>query len=164
MKPVIFHVEAAGEFRPVEFAFATESEVRRVRAWRKMTPASDAGEFAALAAKRWFYYTSEGATVASLDELRAAVKRARFANATWPKSKGGLPDPSFRCTIADMKAQRKRDWLDECFEYEATHPIAFASPRALMEARLIAEMDKARLPHRRNHRNGVARRRKAVPG
>ncbi len=63
-----------------------------------------------------------------------------------------------------MKAQRKRDWLDECFEYEATHPVAFASPRALMEARLIAEMDKARLPHRRNHRNGVARRRKAVPG
>ena len=89
---------------------------------------------------------------------------ARFANAKWPKSKGGLPDPNFRCTIADMKAQRKRDWLDECFEYEATHPIAFASPRALMEARLIAEMDKARLPHRRNHRNGVARRRKAVPG
>src|SRR6266540_955745 len=177
MKPVIFHVEAAGEFRPVEFAFATESEVRRVRAWRKMTPASDAGEFAALAAKRWFYYTREGATVARHFTRRCCEsvpcrthssfgngRCARFANATWPKSKGGLPDPSFRCTIADMKAQRKRDWLDECFEYEATHPIAFASPRALMEARLIAEMDKARLPHRRNHRNGVARRRKAVPG
>jgi len=55
MKPITFHVEAAGEFRPVELAFASESEVRRVRAWRKMTPASDAGEFAALAAKRWFY-------------------------------------------------------------------------------------------------------------
>src|SRR6266545_2817197 len=75
MKPVIFHVEAAGEFRPVEFAFATESEVRRVRAWRKMTPATDAGEFAALAAKRWFYYTREGATVAGLDDLRAAIRR-----------------------------------------------------------------------------------------
>jgi len=75
MKPITLHVEAAGEFRPVELAFASESEVRRVRAWRKMIPASDAGEFAALAAKRWFYYTREGATVASLEELRAAVKR-----------------------------------------------------------------------------------------
>ncbi len=75
MKPIVFHVEAAGEFRPVELTFATESEVRRVRAWRKRTPATDAGEFAALAAKRWFYYTREGATVASLDELRAAIKR-----------------------------------------------------------------------------------------
>lgn len=45
-----------------------------------------------------------------------------------------------------MKAARKRDWLDECFEYEAAHPIAFASPRALVEARLIAELDKARRP------------------
>ena len=55
--PIIFHVEAAGEFRPVELTFASEAEVRRVRAWRKMTPATDVGEFAALAAKRWFYYT-----------------------------------------------------------------------------------------------------------
>ena len=75
VKPIIFHVEAAGEFRPVELTFASESEVRRVRAWRKMTPATDAGEFAALAAKRWFYYTREGATVASLDDLRAAIAR-----------------------------------------------------------------------------------------
>ena len=75
MRPIIFHVEAASEFRPVELTFASEAEVRRVRAWRKMTPATDAGEFAALAAKRWFYYTREGATVASLDELRTAIKR-----------------------------------------------------------------------------------------
>lgn len=75
MKPIIFHVEAAGEFRPVELTFATEAEVRRVRAWRKMTPTTDAAEFAALAAKRWFYYTREGATVASLDDFRAAIKR-----------------------------------------------------------------------------------------
>jgi hypothetical protein len=93
MKPIIFHVEAAGEFRPVEFTFASESEVRRVRSWRKMTPATDAGEFAALAAKRWFYYTREGASVASLDELRAAIKRndhaelafLMVASAEWAK-------------------------------------------------------------------------------
>src|SRR6266542_781448 len=93
MKPIIFHVEAAGEFRPVELAFATEAEVRRVRAWRKMTPATDAGEFAALAAKRWFYYTREGATVISLGDLRAAIRhneRAELAfllvaSAGWAK-------------------------------------------------------------------------------
>ena len=75
MKPIIFHVEAAGEFRSVELTFATELEVRRVRAWRKTIPATDAGEFAALAAKRWLYYTREGATVASLEGLRAAIRR-----------------------------------------------------------------------------------------
>jgi hypothetical protein len=40
-----------------------------------MIPATDAGEFAALAAKRWFYYTREGATVSSLEELRSAIQR-----------------------------------------------------------------------------------------
>jgi hypothetical protein len=51
-------------------------------------------------------------------------------------------------------------WWNDCAEYEATHEIAFASPRALLEARMIEAMDKVRRPHRRNHRNGVARRRK----
>jgi len=53
-------------------------------------------------------------------------------------------------------------WWNECAEYEATHEIAFASPRALLEARMIEAMDKARSPRRRAHRNGVARRRKTV--
>lgn len=79
MKPIIFHVEAAGEFRPVQLTFAMEAEVRRVRAWRRTTPATDATEFAALAAKRWFYYTREGATVASFTDLRAAIKRNEHA-------------------------------------------------------------------------------------
>jgi hypothetical protein len=63
-----------------------------------------------------------------------------------------------------MKTQRKRDWLDDLFDYEARHPIAFASPRALVEARLIAEMDRARSPRRRAHRNGAVHRRKTVAG
>ena len=50
-------------------------------------------------------------------------------------------------------------WND-IVEYERTHEIAFASPRALLEARMIAEMDKVRRPHRRAHRNGIVRRRK----
>src|ERR1051325_3822503 len=79
MKPIIFHVEAAGEFRPVELTFATEAEVRRVRSWRKLTPATDAGEFAALAAKRWFYYTRQGASIATLEDLRAAMRRNQRA-------------------------------------------------------------------------------------
>ena len=55
-------------------------------------------------------------------------------------------------------------WWNDCAEYEATHEIAFASPRALLEARMIEAMDKARRPRRRAHRNGVAPRRKTVTG
>jgi hypothetical protein len=51
------------------------------------------------------------------------------------------------------------DWLRECFEYERTHEIAFASPRALLEARMIAQMDKAR---RSRRRNGASHRSKAL--
>lgn len=50
-------------------------------------------------------------------------------------------------------------WWNECAEYEATHEIAFASPRALLEARMIEAMDQARRPHRRH---GIAPRRKAA--
>ena len=93
MKPNIFHVEAGGEFRPVEITFANETEVRRVRGWRKLPGATDAGEFATLAAKRWFYYSREGASVASLAELRAAIRRndraelafLLVASAAWAK-------------------------------------------------------------------------------
>ena len=45
---------------------------------------TDAGEFAALAAKRWFYYTREGAAVASLDEMRAANAQMRPDDVTAP--------------------------------------------------------------------------------
>jgi len=55
-------------------------------------------------------------------------------------------------------------WWNDCAEYEATHEIAFASPRALLEARMIEAMDKARRPRRRAHRNGVAPGRKTVTG
>jgi hypothetical protein len=60
---------------------------------------------------------------------------------------------------AARKKLKGEAWLEECFEDERRHEIAFASPRALLEARMIAEMDKARRPHRRNHRNSVARSR-----
>ena len=52
------------------------------------------------------------------------------------------------------------EWLRDIFEYERTHEIAFASPRALLEARMIAEMDKARRPRRGARRDGVAKRRR----
>jgi hypothetical protein len=47
-----------------------------------------------------------------------------------------------------------REWMDDILEYERTHEIAFASPRALLEARMIEAMDKARRPRRRSGRNG----------
>ena len=61
-----------------------------------------------------------------------------------------------------MKLTAAEKWWNDIVEYERTHEIAFASPRALLEARMIAEMDKARRPHRRAHRNGVARSRKTA--
>jgi hypothetical protein len=93
MKPIIFHVEAGGQIRPVELAFATEAEVKRIRTWRGIKPATDAGEFAGLAAKRWFYYARDGATMPSLDKLRNAIGRngrgefafLMVASAAWAK-------------------------------------------------------------------------------
>ena len=61
-----------------------------------------------------------------------------------------------------QKSQTDEEWLRECFEYERTHEIAFASPRALLEARMIEAMDKARRPQRRAPRNRAAPRRRAV--
>jgi hypothetical protein len=53
--------------------------------------------------------------------------------------------------------------MDDLLEYERTHEIAFASPRALLEARMIAEMDKVRGRRRhRSRRNVLARRRKTA--
>ncbi|MGA2544199.1 MAG: hypothetical protein ABSG78_21835 [Verrucomicrobiota bacterium] len=57
-----------------------------------------------------------------------------------------------------------REWLDDLLEYERTHPIAFASPGALREARLIAELEKARRSLRRARRNGAPHRRQAAVG
>ncbi|MCD6049122.1 MAG: hypothetical protein K0Q55_525 [Verrucomicrobia bacterium] len=63
---------------------------------------------------------------------------------------------------APQKKLKGEDWLAECFEYERTHEIAFASPRALLEARMIAEMDKARRSKRRTRPSAAASRRKTV--
>ena len=42
--------------------------------------------------------------------------------------------------------------LEELWEYEAKHPVVFASPRALAEARLIADL--GRRKHRRRGNRG----------
>lgn len=39
--------------------------------------------------------------------------------------------------------------LEELWAYEAEHPVVFASPRALVEARLIAVLDQSPRPRRR---------------
>ena len=54
------------------------------------------------------------------------------------------------------------EWWNDIVEYERTHEIVFASPRALLEARMIAEIDKARRPRRRARRNGAVRPRKVA--
>lgn len=88
-------------------------------------------------------------------------------NATSPSRSTALPKWAQPSKVTDLKAvaqktQTDAGWLRECFDYEATHPVAFASPRALLEARMIEAMDKARRPQRRARRNGAAPRRKAV--
>lgn len=51
--------------------------------------------------------------------------------------------------------------LEELWAYEAKHPVVFASPRALVEARLIAVLDQSQRPRRRSagvrphRRNGL---------
>jgi hypothetical protein len=47
--------------------------------------------------------------------------------------------------------------LEELWDYEAEHPVVFASPRALAEARLIAELDRLKTGRRRGRRNRIAR-------
>ena len=63
---------------------------------------------------------------------------------------------------AAQKKLKGEAWLRQCFEYERTHEIAFASPRALLEARMIEAMDKARR-HRRAKRKGATSRGKLAP-
>ncbi len=70
-----------------------------------------------------------------------------------------------RRILSDMKVkQTAREWLDDLWNYEDKHPLAFASPRALVEARLIAELDRVRRPHRGTRRNGATYRRNAALG
>lgn len=42
--------------------------------------------------------------------------------------------------------------LEELWEYEAKHPVVFASPRALAEARLIADLGRGK---RSRHRSRI---------
>ncbi|MCI0533814.1 MAG: hypothetical protein L0Z50_01160 [Verrucomicrobiales bacterium] len=48
-------------------------------------------------------------------------------------------------------------WWNDLMEYERTHESAFASPGALREARLIAELDRVKR-NRRSRRHKVAAR------
>ena len=48
--------------------------------------------------------------------------------------------------------------LEQLWDYEAKHPIVFASPSALAEARLIAELGRVKRGRRRGHSNGAVRR------
>jgi hypothetical protein len=77
----------------------------------------------------------------------------KFKKAALQKAQNGIILPGVK------EKQTAADWLRECFEYENTHPIAFASPGALREARLIAELEKARSPRRQARRKAAVGRR-----
>ncbi len=48
--------------------------------------------------------------------------------------------------------------LEQLWDYEAKHPVVFASPRALAEARLIAELDRVKRGRRRGRSNSAVHR------
>ena len=52
--------------------------------------------------------------------------------------------------------------LEQLWDYETKHPIVFAAPRALAEARLLAGLDRVKRNRRRPNRgNGAVRGRPA---
>ena len=75
-----FQIEVDGQLREAEVRFGTDRDARLLTRWR--FPAElggseaipDALEYARLASKRWRYYRRTGATVASLAELREAIR------------------------------------------------------------------------------------------
>jgi len=57
--------------------------------------------------------------------------------------------------------------LEQLWDYEAKHPIVFAAPSALAEARFIADLDRVKHNRRRHSRGngaaiGVSRRKLAA--
>jgi hypothetical protein len=48
--------------------------------------------------------------------------------------------------------------LEELWEYEARHPVIFASPRALAEARLISDLNRTRRKSRTKRRGSAKRK------
>lgn len=48
--------------------------------------------------------------------------------------------------------------LEELWDFEDKHPVVFAAPRALAEARLIADLDRLKRGRRRGRSNGVVHR------
>lgn len=61
--------------------------------------------------------------------------------------------------LTEMKTKlTPTEWMDDILEYERTHEIAFASPRALLEARIIEAMDKARRPRRAKRKAAASRK------
>src|SRR5580704_13817534 len=94
------------------------------------------------------------------------IRWAAFGNTT-TKTRGTALQKSRRGrNFSDMKRKLSaKEWLDDILDWESKNPIAFASPGALREARLIEELEKARRDLRRLRRNGTTsprRRRKAV--
>jgi hypothetical protein len=58
-----------------------------------------------------------------------------------------------------MAAISAKKWYEDLLEYEATHEIAFASPSALAEARVIAKLEDLRKRHRRKKKVSISKKR-----
>jgi len=54
-----------------------------------------------------------------------------------------------------VRKQTKPLSLEELWDYEAKHPAVFAAPRALAEARFIADLDRLKRRRRRGNRGAT---------
>jgi len=80
-----FYVIAQGQKRPVEFEFASESDLLTLRRWRAPAPlrenphVQDSLEYSRLASKRWRSYRKADRTVTSLPRLEQIVRENSHA-------------------------------------------------------------------------------------
>lgn len=98
---VRFQIEVNGRLRKAEVRFGTQRDLQSLARWQSPKAPErdeailDALEYGRLASKRWRYYRSAGATVASLKELRNAIQwnpKAEVAmifvaHASWPPAR-----------------------------------------------------------------------------
>jgi hypothetical protein len=119
-------VEVDGQLRQAIVRFGTDQDARKLAHWRFPAdrvgnePIADALEYARLASKRWRYYRRANATVASLAELREAIRQNPKAEvammfvafAAWPSPTPVLGFAYFR-----------RSWCHHLvLDFLSTHP------------------------------------------
>jgi hypothetical protein len=131
-----FVVEAEGELRVAQCAFATMRDLDEIKSWPKQVKGAqdsvtqDALEFASLSSKRWRFYHEVGRTAASIGSMKRKLAAANntelavlcVAKAQWVKKRTlGL-------------ALFRRTWCNHLvLDFLATHPLRLMDGPARMQ-------------------------------